>query len=168
MKSHNKNEIKEILTRMNLTDDRMDQVTDDIERGTALLERYCAPEMPADVMDRVEGAINSQRRRIAVWRFGRVAALIAVIFSLVYGLLQLNQGEAIVEKPTDGQVAMESMTLADLADEGILWKLAYSQENDEHSIDTMVLSEVLIFWEDQEPVNEEPLGWQIEVDPGIC
>ncbi|MCF7957834.1 MAG: hypothetical protein K9M57_05225 [Phycisphaerae bacterium] len=160
MKSQNREKFEVLLRQLNLSDDRVAQVADEIRQGDALLNRHLYPACPDGVLDRVEMAIDQRYRHLFWLRVGKVAAMVAIVFGLMMGVMSFERDPEIADrditkflKSTD----QEDMT-GYLADEEILWKLAYSQEESEQQIDNMALGEVLMFWETPEPVNDDPVG----------
>ncbi len=158
MKSH-KNEQLEMLIKQFAPDDvQVDQMLAEIEQGDELLDQHLPIECPEGALDRVESAIDRHTRRLFWFRTSKIAAMVAIVFGLLVGIVNMEQGDKVANKDISRFLETGQVEVVDyLTNEEVLSNLADSQEEIEQKVDDLELEEFRKFLDEPETDSDDPI-----------
>lgn len=168
MENSDKN-LKKLLKQLHVYGRQADEIASEINAGDELLRQYHEPKMPDHLAAQIEQTIRSQgvthtRKTRYLPRQILAAAAAIAIAVLAVSAIWLSSSGSNQNTTVDIAQTYGEMDLFD--DDEVLWELALKQQETE-KIDELVLTEVLMLWDDQEEPLDNLLGevsWKLNLN----
>ena len=152
MKNQDHN-IIEFLEQLHVKAHNIPKILEDINAGDELLGQFSNPEVPPELLERIERTIRSQKPSTR-WpkTVGRGAAVLVGAL-ILFGALQLKNITSYF-RPANGLPEYTAVKYeTNLFDNELdLWELTLTIEEEE--IDEIVLTEILMLWDNDEQADD--------------